>query len=550
MSNHISKIKNESGSIDADVVDDASLKTYKNVTGPGILDDANKAENNSIYLFSTTTNTANLPYDETSGILYTVGWSSHYTTQFFTIMDKNLVYMRVCRNSVWTSWSSVTLAGALNHFGSTHLDLNDLKNNTIILISNLTGVTNLPGADLGNGKVINVGIVYTLGYSENYLLQIYAETLQTNNVIYIREKYKTNGNTVWTTWRRVTEPVTRETELNPTWTYGKVMLNDGSLADNLGYSITEPIFLKQGDIVEFVCRIADKNNVSAIAKKTGDSYINVFELPNTYAKKLTTIVYTVESDGDYVFCTHNVLDDVMIRKITGYVHDMKSSDWCTPALFPRFGVIGDSYASGVVYPSTDSVNKHDISWPQIMARLLGTTGTNYSKGGLTTRSWLTDSEGLTKLNNSSPDDIYYLVLGINDYYSLGASYLGTIDDITGHATYDDYPDTFFGNYGKIIEKIKEHAPHSKMIMFTAANNNINSVARSFNDAIVSIANHYGIPVLYQYNDQFFTSYWYRRGMKSGHPRAVVYSGMAKAFIRMVSEIMHDNYNYFADSFEY
>lgn len=551
MSNHISKIKSNSGSIDANVVDDTSLKTYKNVTGPGILDDADNAENNSIYLISTSTDVSNLP-DSVAGILYTVGWSSNsYTTQFFTPVKENQVYMRTCSRGSWTAWSSVSFATAINHYNHYALDLNNLKNNTVCLITTIDGVTNIPGINIGNKHIIEPGIVYTLGYSNAYLSQIYVEILRNNKRIYIRYKANVDGNAEWTDWRRITEPVVRETELNPTWVYGKFVDNSGSLRENRGYTMTDPISLKQGDVVEFVCRIADPRSVSVIAKKVNESYINVFEMPREYtSNNLTTVVYTVESDGDYVFSTHNVINDVMIKKITGYTHDMKPDDWCTPALFPRFGVVGDSYASGVVYPSTDSVHKYDISWPQIMARLLGTTGTNYSKGGLTTRSWLTNSEGLIKLNNSDPDDIYYMVLGINDYYHLGINYLGTIDDITSHKSSDDYPDTFFGNYGKIIEKIREHAPNSKMIMFTAANNTSGSAARSFNNAIVSIANHYGIPVLYQYNDEFFTSSWYKQGMKSGHPRAVVYSGMAKAFIRMVSEVMHDNYNYFADAFEY
>ena len=180
-----------------------------------------------------------------------------------------------------------------------------------------------------------------------------------------------------------------------------------------------------------------------------------------------------------------------------------------------------------------------------MARKHGTTCTNYSSGGQTTRSWLTATKGLPLLLASEAEDIYYLALGINDYYSLGQSYLGTIADITND--YTQNPDTFYGNYARIIEQIQEHAPHAKMVMVTVANTD--TVPQMFSDAIIEIAEHYNIPYIVQADDPFFHSEIYTN-MVGSHPTAIAYSGMAEAFERLLKKCIVNNRTYFADYMMY
>lgn len=217
------------------------------------------------------------------------------------------------------------------------------------------------------------------------------------------------------------------------------------------------------------------------------------------------------------------------------------------SLFEKFGVIGDSYASGELYYNSEYVDKYSISWGQILARKHGITCTNYSKGGLTTRSWLTDSKGLPLMLSSPAEDLYLLVLGINDYYQLGQSYLGTLEDITSHTSYVDYADTFYGNYGKIIEQIQSHAPHAKIVMSTVANTN--ALPQMFSDAVIEIAGHYNIPYVVQADDPYFNSTMYQT-MSGGHPTAIGYSGMATAFENMLDNCVKDNISYFFDAFMY
>lgn len=209
------------------------------------------------------------------------------------------------------------------------------------------------------------------------------------------------------------------------------------------------------------------------------------------------------------------------------------------SMFPKFAVIGDSYASGQVYnDSGNDVTRYDLSWGQNLARQCGTTCLNLSRGGLSTRTWLTDSKGLSLLNSSDPQDIYYLCLGINDYSKLGESYLGSTSDI-GTSN-----DTFYGNYSKIVTAIKSKAPKSKIIMFTVANTN--TVPTKFSNAIKDIANYYNVPCVTLTDDPLFTSSYYTDTMVQGHPTASIYSAMSKAYKRLIEKCIHDNFNYFKD----
>ena len=209
------------------------------------------------------------------------------------------------------------------------------------------------------------------------------------------------------------------------------------------------------------------------------------------------------------------------------------------SMFQKFGVIGDSYASGQIFEHNgDNVTKYELSWGQILARKSGSSCINFSKGGLTTSTWLTDSVGLQKLQSEESLQLYILALGINDVTK--GTELGTIADIK--EDYTQNPNTFYGNYAKIIELIKIKSPNCKLIMSTMANNTENY--SSFNNAILEIANHYNIPTIKQYDNDFFNSSFYKNNMIYGHPTAPIYSGMSNAIEDLICECMIDNINYF------
>ena len=220
------------------------------------------------------------------------------------------------------------------------------------------------------------------------------------------------------------------------------------------------------------------------------------------------------------------------------------------AMFGKFGVVGDSYASGVL-EDYSHLNKDvlasmtpemidNLSWPTMLARKWGTSMLHLAKGGLSTRTWLTDDQGLKKLNESDPQDIYYLCLGINDYYGLGDSYLGIESDMESGA------DSFYGNYGKIIKAIKAKAPLAKIIMFgiTITPGEKQARQQSFSNAQQKIAAHFGIPFISQNDDDLFDSSYYSNNLGSGHPSSYLYGAIAEAYERLIQKAIYRNRDYF------
>lgn len=223
------------------------------------------------------------------------------------------------------------------------------------------------------------------------------------------------------------------------------------------------------------------------------------------------------------------------------------SDYVSFGMFKNFGIVGDSYACGSVFVlqedgSYAGASYEDLSWGQILARRHGTKCANFSRGGLSTRTWLTDSRGLYALQATEPQDIYLLMLGINDKGVYGEDGIGSIYDIK--EDYRDNADTFYGNYGKIISSIQAHAPNAKIIISTMTG--VTSSNKAYNDAIEEIAAYYGIPCVKQYEYSFFNSDFYLKNMVYGHPTAAVYSGMANALEEMFEDAVYNNMDYFKD----
>ena len=318
----------------------------------------------------------------------------------------------------------------------------------------------------------------------------------------------------------------------------KALVTDQTKARICCYASTD-----QRWTVGYFCAKLDGTIISQFNDTAGE-YTVTIDIPSG-----TEVIYANNNNHDtspYVELLENVIVNAgYTRTESDAMYDKRS--FCDLSIFEKFGVVGDSYASGELYYGGSYHDKYFNSWGQVMARKHGTTCTNYSGGGLTTRSWLTSAYGLSLVNSSDPEDIYYLALGINDVYSLGIGYLGDITDITSHGSYTEYGDTFYGNYGKIIEQILLHAPHAKLVMFTCAATT--GYYPDFNDAIIEIAEHYNIPYIVQADDDFFTSDVYL-DMEGGHPTSIAYSGMAVAFERLLNKCIVDNLSYFRDLYMY
>lgn len=221
------------------------------------------------------------------------------------------------------------------------------------------------------------------------------------------------------------------------------------------------------------------------------------------------------------------------------------------ALFETVGVVGDSYATGACGDEESDTTADDhvsLSWPQQIARRNGIEVTNYSVGGLSTRTFLThQTAGLPKLVSDPARGLYILALIRNDYNIERrgeTAYCGTITDITNNSL-GSYPDTFYGNYATIIESIANHAPDAKIVLMTGDYRSTDATGEKYNNAMIEIATHYGLPIMIQNDDGFFASDYYRKNWAAGsHPSAIIYSGMATAIERLFSRCLSTYKTYF------
>jgi lysophospholipase L1-like esterase len=217
-------------------------------------------------------------------------------------------------------------------------------------------------------------------------------------------------------------------------------------------------------------------------------------------------------------------------------------------MFQKWGIIGDSFASGVfVKASTGAIDNHlQKSWPQILARKAGNQCVNFSMGGLYCGSWLTNTDrGLPFMLSEPAKELYIIALGINDVARLsGVQPLGTISDI--NEDYSQNPSTFFGNYGKIIGNVQTHAPNAKIILSTIPYTF--TEATSINNAILAIAEHFGLPCLPVHTDKFFRSSYFWANFEQDHPKSFLYSAMANAYNRLICDSLRDDTSYWGDTF--
>lgn len=217
-----------------------------------------------------------------------------------------------------------------------------------------------------------------------------------------------------------------------------------------------------------------------------------------------------------------------------------SSLLCSVNAFNSIGAIGDSYTAGATKHSDSNwwTDQTEQSYIATMAKRAGISYDNYGVGGATTRSYLTNVNGMQKVLNTNANDFYFLALGINDA-TIGTQYIGTINDIK--EDYTQNADTFYGNYGKIIAQLKLHAPNAKLCMILIPLKS--GTYFIFDEAIKNIANHFGIPFINPFDDYFFNSDLYKTKVE-GHPTCIGYVGMGLAYERLLSKCISENVDYF------
>lgn len=244
------------------------------------------------------------------------------------------------------------------------------------------------------------------------------------------------------------------------------------------------------------------------------------------------------------YCLDYVLDGTKIKDKSiskdKLSFEMQSDIDFDFGLFDKVGALGDSFTYGSTGTSQGQYYSLQSSWfEQLMRRNGVRYFKNYAGGGHTTRTCVETL--LPKALSEDACDCYVLAFGINDSTEYGIEYLGTINDIK-----DDYtqnPDTFYGNYGKIIDQLKEHSPNAKFFMFPIWYVNHRYKAE-YDNAVKEISNKYSCAYFIDITkDDFFKSEIYQRWTKS-HPSVISYNGMSHAIERLINKTIKENWEDF------
>lgn len=410
-------------------------------------------------------------------------------------------------------------------------DANLLPMNTIVSYTfGNDGIQNVPTQD--TGTIITFSSRGRTEQRDNTLVQL---VITKSNEYYVRRMWGT-----WKEWRKLPTLAIGEHEVvNITSAQMIVPPYDDLNTLKIGSVVTYSLFPQNvehlpenmGSYFWIQVETSDVNN-SLLTQKLFDSNGNFYiRYINTYGSKAFGEWKKITLEND-------------VNSLKTDVENIKRSEevLASFSIFPKFAVIGDSYASGLLGSNENYSEFKDggnrVRWGDMIAHQYGLTYSHFAKSGLSTRTWLSDSDGLSAMQAAEAQDLYMLCLGINDYYGLGTSYLGSEADMTSKA------DTFYGNYARIIEAIKAKAPKAKIIMFGVASNS--ETAQAFSSAQENIAEHYEIPFISEREDSLFTSDFYLSNMQGGHPRVPVYGAMAKAMVRLTERVIERDVNYFND----
>lgn len=163
--------------------------------------------------------------------------------------------------------------------------------------------------------------------------------------------------------------------------------------------------------------------------------------------------------------TANITEDINEMPLDSLV---ENGGLC--GIFDTIACIGDSLSSGALEEhSAVGTFWHDVyeySWGQYMARTVGNTVYNFSKGGMTASTYCESfAESKGYWDASKACDAYYIALGINDFYTYpGSIEMGRTEDIA--TDWHNNEKTFAGYVGQIVQRLKEVNPNAVFFFVT------------------------------------------------------------------------------------
>ena len=150
---------------------------------------------------------------------------------------------------------------------------------------------------------------------------------------------------------------------------------------------------------------------------------------------------------------------------------VKDGGFC--GIFRTIACIGDSLSSGeFVSLTTDGqIGYHDYfeySWGQYMARDIGATVYNFSRGGMTAKEYCDSFAAASGYwNVRLAAQAYIIALGVNDmsHLDIYPDGFGDISDVD-FENEENNKNSFVGYYCKIVQRVRKIQPQSKVFVMT------------------------------------------------------------------------------------
>lgn len=245
----------------------------------------------------------------------------------------------------------------------------------------------------------------------------------------------------------------------------KYINNGGVVGSHPSYRITTPFSVLKGQTV-IVKTAGSSGSSSVLAEYSSTQPYKVLQVCELNTPKEYT--YTVPYDMQMLFCydtrteyygyiLFNANDTLeRLENLEKIPVELNNNNYLY--MIKKMAVVGDSLSSGEIIDTTKTPKVvkdcYDYSWLSDLTQSIGCEKAHYSKGGLTTKSWVENVGGYKdSLLNDKKSDCYFIALGTNDVNSKNEFSLGDVSDAKD-------TNSFVGYYKQIIELIHEKNNHA------------------------------------------------------------------------------------------
>ena len=246
---------------------------------------------------------------------------------------------------------------------------------------------------------------------------------------------------------------------------GKYINNGGVVGSHPSYRITAPFNVLKGQTI-IVKTAGSSGSTSVLAEYSSTQPYKVLQVCELNTPKEYS--YTVPYDMQMLFCydtrteyygyiLFNANDTIeRLENLEKIPVELNNNNYIY--MIKRMAVVGDSLSSGEIIDTTKTPKVvkdcYSYSWLSDLSQSIGCEKVHYSKGGLTTKSWVENVGGYKEsLLNDKKSDCYFIALGTNDVNSKSEFQLGSRSDAIG-------TNSFVGYYKQIIELIHEKNNHA------------------------------------------------------------------------------------------